>query len=310
MDFLNAFQQAFDNSGSGPTPTNMKELLEAGRRWLQGEGDPDNLLAGVQRMEEKVSRNAAATESDLRANPRMEPELREAMVRSEEAYRELEVLMGELRIAVQEGAAQDASDMLDRAEDVAVEIGQLGRFMREWLEAPGARCPRCGSTGPEPWCATCALDRLVPDPAFFQDRRVRTATLPPGFVAVYRQYTAVLEGKAPLADLYEALDALESSLRSVRSNADVLARRMESEPAGVLVANVDDCFAGVRRMRQVETSRSMRDLNQGWEHLFRVGQGMQPAAADVLAEGGRGESAGQVRNAHRTTDMVILEGDD
>lgn len=310
MDFLNAFQQAFDTSGSGPTPTNMKELLEAGRRWLQGEGDQANLLAGVQRMEEKVARNAAATEADLRANPRMEPELREAMVRSEDGYRELEVLMGELRSAVQEGAAQDVSDLLDRAEDLAVEIGQLGRFMREWLEAPGARCPRCGSTGPEPWCAACALDRLVPDPAFFQDRRVRTATLPPGFVNVYRHYTAVLEGKAPLADLYAALDALESSLRGVRTNADVLARRMDSEPAAVLVANVEDCYAGIRRMRQVETTHAMRDLNQGWEHLFRVGQGMQPAAAEVLAEGGRGESAGQVMNAHRTTDMVILEGDD
>lgn len=310
MDFLSAFQEAFDTTGSGPTPTTMRELLEAGRRWLKQPGDAGALLAGIGHMSDKVAGNAAATEADLRANPRVDPELREALVRSEDGYRDLERLLGELRAAVQADDAAAASDLLDRIEDVTVEVQGLGRFMKAWLETPGPRCPRCGSAGPEPWCQGCSLDRLIADPAHLLDRRVRTAVLPPAFVAVHRQYTAVLEGKASLADLFAELDTLESALRVTRANADVLARRMESEPAAVLVATVDRALQGARRMRQVETTRAMRDLNEGWEQLFLVGQEMQPATAEVLADGGRGEQAGSLMNAERTGDMVILGGDD
>lgn len=310
MDFLSAFQEAFDTTGAGPTPTTMRELLEAGRRWLADPGQAPTLLAGIDHMADKVAGNAAATEADLRINPRVDPELRDALVRSEAGYRELEGLLQELRTAVQSEDSADVAELLDRAEAVTAEIQGLGRFMREWLEAPGPRCPQCGSAGPDPWCQACALDRLIADPAHLLDRRVRSATLPPAFVSVHRQYTAVLEGKAPLADLYGALDTLESALRVTRANADVLARRMESEPAAILVATVDRAMQGIRRMRQVEETRAMRDLNQGWEQLFQVGQEMQPATAEVLAEGGRGEHAGSLMNAERTGDMVILGGDD
>lgn len=306
MDFLNAFQQAY-GGGSG-APGTMREILSAAQAWLQGEAGPEPLLEGLDSMAGKALRNQASNEDDLLKNPRLDPELREALALSAERFGELAAGLGQLAEAIHAGDPGPVPDLLVFLEDTAVDLGQLGQAMRAWLEAPGARCPKCGSRGPEGRCPGCSLDRLVPDPVHLMDRSRRTAVLPAGFPTVYKAYTGVLEGRKTVGELFATLDAFEEAMRTTRARAELLARE-GSGSAATLIATVDEVVQGVEQMRQVAETRAMRDLHQGWQRILSAGARLESDTADVLEEGGRGEQASQFHHVRRITDVVHLEGD-
>lgn len=217
--------------------------------------------------------------------------------------------MGQALLGLEEAVrAEDhhgSAALLDSLEAVARRVGDAGRAMTTWLQAPVSRCPRCGARG-EPVCKTCGLDLLIPDPEHALNRNLRSAVLPPTFAGVYRAYTAAISGEGSLQTLYASLDGLEAEMQEKRGYAVAYGRYMDSVAAERLVATLEEVLAGVERMRRVTETRRMRDLNAGWELIFGSGQRVDTDTSGVLEEAGR-EGAEHV--VHRISDTVVLEGE-
>lgn len=306
MNFLDAFQNAYDRNGAGTPPSTTRELLDQGRQWAEEGGDPAALLIGVRNFRGQAARSHEATGKDLETNPRLHPELREPMESSRDGFAAMEAALGKLEEAIGSEERESAAALLDELEAAARQVGDAGRAMKAWLEAPVPRCPRCGATGTYQ-CEACGLDLLIPDADHARNPTLKSAVLPPAFGGVYRAYVAAISGEVPLETLFEAIDALDAEMREKRGYAAVYGRRMESEAAERLVATVDEVLAGIERMRQVAHTRRMRDLHVGWDMIFGSGKRVVSDTAEVLHEGGR-EVHG-LQTATRTSDSVVLGGE-
>lgn len=306
MNFLDAFQNAYDGGGTGTPPGTTRELLDQGRQWAEEGGDPAALLMGVRNLRGQAARSHEATVKDLQTNPRLHPELREPMESSRDGFAGMEAALRDLETALEREDRDGAATLLDELEAAARRVGDAGRAMKAWLEAPVPRCPRCGATGAAD-CPSCGLDLLIPDPDHARNPTLKSAVLPPAFGGVYLAYVAAISGEVPLEALFEALDALDAEMREKRGYAAVYGRRMESEAAERLVATVDEVLAGIERMRQVAHTRRMRDLHEGWDMIFGSGKRVVSDTAEVLDEGGR-ETHG-LHTATRTSDSVVLGGE-
>lgn len=302
MNFLDAFQNAYEGGGAGSAPTTTRELLDQGREWVDSGGEAAALLAGARALRAQAGRSRQETEKDLRTHA-LDPELREPMESSRDGFAGMEQALLGLEEALEAQDRDGAAWLLDSLEASARQVGDAGRAMKAWLEAPVARCPRCGARE-GPVCEKCGLDLLVPDPQHATDRSLKSAVLPGTIAAVYRAYTAVISGETPLGSLYASLDALEAEMKEKRGHAALYARRTDSEAAERLVGTVDEVLAGAARMRQVAETRRMRDLNAGWELIFGSGQRVEPDVSGVLQEGGRQGPS----EASWTADRVELGG--
>lgn len=290
----------------GSTPLATREVLERGRQWVDSGSDSEVLRVRACTLRARTLQSREDATRDLEENQILDSELCEALEASRDGLSQMELALQGLQEAL---AAQDrgaGAQFLVALEGAAHRVGEAGRAMGAWLEAPVLRCPRCGHGG-DSECEPCGLDLLIPDPARAGARKLKVAMLPLPFGAVYQAYLAAVTGEGRLEPLYESLDFLEGEMRTRRRHAEFYGRRMESEAADRLVATVDEVLAGIETMRHGANLRRTHDLNKGWDLIFGAGEQVGDRTASVLDEAGLDPPPSAP--CHRGVDSVVLLGE-
>lgn len=252
--YLNSLVGSFGIESEGPDPNRLEGLLELVRM-----GPNEELADQLQRMQFRIQeahRDRQAAFEDRREV--LHPDVAATIERNLGACLVLDEVLGHL------------SEELD-----AESIETFERAIREFLETSDQLanlanssvpcCPRCGSQGPENLCASCQLDRLIPDPDV-TDMEYTRAVVGEEFLAVYQAYAGVVEGQSNLEPLLQALQALEFSLLEAQALAEQAAE--DSPPHEALLKVINDAVEGINRMHAVQENRLTRELHQGWAQVF------------------------------------------
>lgn len=304
MNFQQPFRRFLEpDPAGGRTPVTSREVLERGRQWAESGGDSEFLLGQVAALRNLARQSLQDTVKDLEENRILDPELHEALEASRDGFFQMEQTLQALQEALEAQDRESAVGFLASFEAAARLVGEAGRAMSAWLEAPVLRCPRCGTEGVSE-CAECGLHLLIPDPGRPRDRSLKVAMLPLPFGPVYQAYAAVVSGSGRLEPLYDSLELLESEMRTRRRHAEFYGRLMGSEAADRLLTTVDEVLDGIHRMRQGADMRVTQELNAGWDLIFGAGEQVLERTAGVLDEAGGDPSSA----SHRGSDSVFLRG--
>lgn len=285
--YLNNLISTFGGAPEGPDPNRLEGLLELLREGL-GKPDPE-LLGHLERMRDRVQASEQERRGHLDQRPGgLDGPLFSLIEANLAACANLEHSLNAMHEAL-EGQG-DAPAALQDLESAARAFLNTCDQLTQVAASSTPICPGCGSSGPEPTCPNCEVDRLIPDPEpneiEFEQVQVNDE-----FMAVYEAYTRVLAGEAGLAELMQALQPLEFTLLEAQA---LLQQSVDEHPEDPsfphMLRVVESALEGVNRMHAVEENRSTRELHQGWAQVLAGASGLRQALPAVSAEDGEGES--------------------
>lgn len=284
-NFLNNMLDAFGGTEEGPDPTRLTGLMEYAGEFLEsGRTDTYELTSYFEAMRGRIREayhDRTAAFEGRRAQ--LSAQLVEMIERNLAACEGVEIQLTNFLDSFAAGTLEGCWAALEELEGASEEFRDSSEQL-ENLATAVPLCPRCGSSGPEPLCAACELDRLIPDPELqYQDPM--QFPVPEEFMAVYVAYEAVLRGDGNLASLANALQPLEFSLLEAQALADQgLEEDPEDETQQELVLALENTLAGLEKMNQVRENRRTSELNAGWLEVFKgsvlIGQLLARMAGD------------------------------
>lgn len=259
--YLDNLISSFGDKPEGPDPGRLDGLIQFMRNSLTG--DAPSLPLHLERMRARLREAHRDRQNQLEGRRGgLNPELTALLERNVASCAELESALARFAETPSEEQLQVCQSRVEEFYSTSDQLSALGR-------SSVPLCPRCGSSGTEPSCPSCQLDRLTPDPDFAEEEWEQ-AEVNPDFHAVYRAYTDVVEGKAGLRPLGQALQGLEFTLLEAQA---LLEQSVEEHPddseRADLLRSVQGALEGVQRMHSVQQNRSTRELNQGWVQVFR-----------------------------------------
>lgn len=258
--FLEALGEAWGTSSYEPYGS-VGAVISRTRGWLDGDCHAQDLRSAITALLDPLRGRVAAEDVPEHIDPELK-QLRETLIAGFEAT---EDALLELDQAIVEQEAQAVKAALKVLEETAVEVRDAESELDAWVRAPVARCPKCGTTGPEV-CELCQAERLLPDPDFTPISIPES--LGPDYVAVLESYLEVLSGEGRLDKLWHRLDGLEGTLEQMQTLAD-RARKNAPGYASQVQRAVNSSHSGLERMRAVAESRQTADLNQGWAEVLQ-----------------------------------------
>ncbi|MBS2034045.1 hypothetical protein JST97_03605 [bacterium] len=254
-NYLNSLISSLGGESEGPDPSRLEGLVQ-----LLRQQSPE-LEEHLQRMRSRLQeahRDRQAAYNDRR--DQLSPEVSALIERNLNACQQAEESLEQL----QQANTPDTLEIFERAVSEFLETCDL---LANLGSSSIPLCPRCGSSGSENICPNCQLDRLIPDADITQEDYSR-AMVGEEFLAVYQAYADVVEGKAPLEPLLQALQALEFSLLEAQALAEQAAE--DSPPHQKLLEVINGAVEGVNRLHAVQENRSTRELHQGWTQVFQA----------------------------------------
>ncbi|MBN9418538.1 hypothetical protein ABS71_08375 [bacterium SCN 62-11] len=252
-NYLDSLISSLGGESEGPDPSRLEGLVQLLR------DEASDLEEPLQRMRSRIQeagRDRQAAFEDRRSQ--LSPEVASLIERNLGAC---QVLDGSLEQIAQENTPE-GREVFERAVSEFLETCDL---LANLGSSSVPLCPRCGSSGPEPLCPSCQLDRLIPDVSVTEEDYSR-AMVGEEFLAVYEAYVQVIEGKAALEPLLQALQSLEFSLLEAQALAEQAAE--DSPPHQRLLEVINGAVEGVNRLHAVQENRSTRELHQGWQQIF------------------------------------------
>lgn len=265
--YLDNLISTFGGAPEGPDPNRLEGLLELAREQLE---QPDEEFLGhLQRMRERVQQSALERQGVLDARPGELDSVLFGMIEANlSACRTLDESLGAFQAA-------PGAETLERLDLDARAFLQTCDRLSELAHANVPLCPGCGSQGPEPVCAHCEVDRLIPDPEG-AEREFEQVQVNEEFMAVFTAYTKVINGQGGLAELMQALQPLEFTLLEAQALLQqAVDQAPEDESLPPMLAAVETALEGVNRMVAVNENRSTRELNEGWSQVLGCASGLQ-----------------------------------
>ncbi len=265
--YLDNLISTFGGAPEGPDPSRLEGLLEMAR--AEVEQPSDELLGHIQRMKDRVHAAGQERQGHLDARPgELDPHVFSLIEANIEACRTLERSLDGFH-------ADPGAVILEQLEQDARAFLESCDRLSELAHSSQPICPGCGSSGPEPSCPHCEVDRLIPDPEG-AERDFEQVQVNEEFMAVFNAYTRVINGQGGLAELMQALQPLEFSLLEAQA---LLQQAVEQAPEDAslppLLRTVDTALDGVNRMHAVNENRSTRELNEGWSQVLGGAAGLQ-----------------------------------
>lgn len=252
-NYLDSLISSFGGESEGPDPNRLEGLVQLLR---DESGDLEEPLQRMRARLQEAGRDRQAAFEDRRSE--LSPDVAALIERNLGAC---QVLDSSLEQIGQQNSPENR-EVFERAVSEFLEtcdqLANLGTSSQPL-------CPRCGSSGPENLCPACQLDRLIPDVSVMEEDYNR-AMVGEEFLAVYEAYVQVIEGKAPLEPLLQALQGLEFSLLEAQALAEQAAE--DSPPHQKLLEVINGAVEGVNRLHAVQENRSTRELHQGWQQIF------------------------------------------
>lgn len=285
VNFLNNMLDAFGGTEEGPDPTRLTGLMEYAGEFLEsGRTDTYELTGYFEGMRGRIREAFHDRQASFEGRrSQLSAQLIEMIERNLAACEGVEVQLTAFIESFNDGQQDGCWAALEALEGATEEFRDSSEQL-ENLATAVPICPRCGSSGPEPLCADCELDRLIPDPELqYQDPM--QFPVPEEFMAVYLAYDAVLGGRGNLASLANALQPLEFSLLEAQALAEQgIEEDPEDEPQQELLLALENTLAGLEKMNQVRENRQTSELNAGWLEVFKgsvlIGQLLARMAGD------------------------------
>ena len=252
-NYLDSLISSLGGESEGPDPNRLEGLVQLLRN------ESADLEEPLQRMRarlQEAGRDRQAAFEDRRSE--LSPEVAALIERNLGACQVLDSSLGQIS---QQNSAENR-EVFERAVSEFLETCDL---LANLGSSSQPLCPRCGSAGTENLCPTCQLDRLIPDVSVMEEDYNR-AMVGEEFLAVYEAYVQVIEGRAPLDPLLQALQGLEFSLLEAQALAEQAAE--DSPPHQKLLEVINGAVEGVNRIHAVQENRLTRELHQGWQQIF------------------------------------------
>ncbi|MCA9791969.1 MAG: hypothetical protein KC910_09255, partial [Candidatus Eremiobacteraeota bacterium] len=254
-NFLDSFKQAW---GLDPdrNPQTIRGLLALGRHCLEHpEFEPD-LTRAAERLASRVTDIYQQGQCELEQAQRVDPELMEHLLGSQQAYQEILEALAQLAPPLDE-----LDETLENLEAGADLLAAHQRVILAWNDQ--AACPACGSHGkPGQLCGPCQAYRVYQDP---NPPDIPAVELGDAYFDLHQACRGLATGQANLAALEGAIETLASALWQINN----LARRNPGQ-AGLRQA-LAESFEGLDRLGQFTNSFAVADLNAGWLVVSQAG---------------------------------------
>lgn len=252
-NYLDSLISSLGGESEGPDPNRLEGLAQLLRNDAPDLDDPLFWMRG--RIQE-AERDRRAAYEDRREH--LNPEVASLIERNLGACQVLEATLEQL--------LNDRSpEVLETFERAASEFLETCDLLAGMGTSAVPLCPRCGASSNDNWCANCQLDCLIPDAGVLEEDYNR-AMVGEEFLAVYEAYANILDGKAGLEPMLQALQALEFSLLEAQALAEQAAE--DSPPHQKLLDVINGAVEGINRLHAVQDNRSTRELHQGWQQVF------------------------------------------
>jgi hypothetical protein len=283
--------------------------------WLEGDSSTSTefLKQGCLKMKDILNAAISETEAELSQTGDTDESLAEPVESCIIAYERLRDIVSDIAEAANRGPGDAFRDFLDELEEAAEFLGRAQEDLNIWLNAPIARCPRCGGQDGDP-CPICHLELLFPDPQGGTESKFRSALLPQAYGPIFDAYTAVRNGEKTLSELIRLLPPIESDIREYTASVTASLSR---QPDSVSLIQAKDTLVelddGIRRIRHTWESRKMTDLQDGWGKVFRSAVRFERLRLELLEEfgGEQGQAkASQERRQLSQQDSVSIHFED
>ena len=272
---------AWGMEDDGHDPSKLPGLLALAEEWLEEEdNDPQDIAHHFEAMKNRiVGAHVEREQALLKRDAELDPAFIELVGKNLADYEGVESCLERFIEGASTGNRDLCWEGLGELEGATEELKESGDAIADFINSGKPVCTRCASMGPEPICPECKVDRLSldPDPPYSQSE----AEVSVEVEAVFKAYSKVIQGKAPLADLIHELQGLEFSLLEAQALAEqglvsVGEQGLESDKERealtkayqILLDSVNASLSGVEKVHGVVQSRSTRELNQGWRVIF------------------------------------------
>lgn len=261
--FLDSLMSSFGGVSEGPDPTRLEGLLQYARERLDQPEAGDELMGHVNQMRARIQATLRDRQSSYDGRrSALHADVCASIERNLAACQAVDAALGEF-------LEQPSAQVLEQYERSVREFFETSDVLTRMAHSEQPLCPACGSSGPEPGCPACQVDRLIPDSEFAEED-FEQAVVNEEFMAVFRAYQAVVEGRGRLAELIDYLQPLEFSLMEAQALVEQsLADEPDDPDRQTLLNAVNNALEGVHRMHAVEQNRLTRELHQGWLAVFR-----------------------------------------
>ncbi|MBM3465233.1 MAG: hypothetical protein FJX76_24330 [Armatimonadetes bacterium] len=287
---VNAIRSAFFGDSAEPRDfgeVSAGAVAAVARRWAEGRVSTEIMAARALSLRERLDQSLSYMRADLEASREVDAALLEYALAVQSATSSLQRAVRRLHEHARDNHVEYSSADADAVEVARDALLERQVALQEWLAAGVSTCARCGHRAEhDDWCAKCEQPMIVPAPPIDEDG-VEAVPMGPALTAVYFACEAVASGAAPFDVLAEALRHAEGELAGVVAQMiacqhqladDDVAHALQHALAGML-----DGLAGIRRF---ETTRVVRDLNEGWaqiaHHARALHVEMRPESADVV----------------------------
>lgn len=283
--------------------------------WLTGDRSTskESLKQGCLEMASILKNAIVETEGELSQTGETDESLAEPVESCIIAYERLRDIVLDIAETSSQGPGDDLQDYLEELEEAAEFLGRAQQDLNTWLQAPVARCPRCGRHEGDP-CPVCHLELLFPDPQGGTESRFRSALLPQEYGPVFDAYTAVRNGERTLSELINLLPPLEKNTREyVASVTASLSQHPDSTSLLQAKETLTELLDGIRQIRHSWDSRKMVDLQDGWTKVFRSSVRFEKLRLELLEEFGGDQGRAklaQERRQRSLQDSVSLSFED
>lgn len=286
---LAALQSNYGDGEPPPPDVNtVRGLLAFCKLWLDGEVDTDELNNPCMSMSGRLKGGAKDTEADLRQNPDMVESARAPIARMGQSYWAIADVLDRLPLLAADNDIAGYKQAIELFENERQVVLDCSAEIERSMSGEIRMCPRCGAPEGE-YCDKCGLIKLYPDPRATENDRSKTAILAPIYGRVNEAVDAVMGGKANLPHVVDVTNQLEDVLvemqKSYEQAAEMEASRDGStqefrdslDLANRLLDEIENSFAGIDRIRDVEQTFRMGDIARGWDTIFDAAVAMQRA---------------------------------
>jgi hypothetical protein len=258
----------------GPDPTKLPGLLQMAEAWLEDEeNDPSGITHHFETMKNRlvgahVDRSQALNSGEIEYDEDFASMVRKNLSDMVSVEKALEKFIE----SSSGGEKDECWEALGELEEAIDAMKESGDAIEQFLDSSPLVCMSCSSIGPEHLCPKCGGERLMLDPAQNRDDE-RKVQVSEEVLDVYESYVALLAGNEPISTLVNCLQSLEFTYLEVeaigeQSMANELATDRIKQTAQLMLGAIAGVLQGIEMMHGVVKSRSIVELNAGWEQLL------------------------------------------
>ena len=304
IDSLLAAWQTLSDSPDPSTLMGLRRVLEEFSRENSSEGRVELVERGLATLSSSLQRALAETHQDQSRLPETSP-LQDILQSAADAYEGALELVEDMESG-ELPWREDPEEALEELDEILMALRDSQAQWRTWLNAPTARCAKCGHADDrETHCPQCACDLLLPDRREARVGRSRQAVLGSDFKRAYDLYLNLQDGSALLSHLVEALAPVEKEARvwSVLLQADTNGEIPESV-RNVLAPSSLEILGGAQQIREALDTREWAHIHDGWDRIFHSAADIQSVLPELHRCAGDHEEASRLERAYAQRDMV------